>query len=45
MGNDSRGTASMTYLEWRAECELVDRKELTEWQEYCQTLAAEDEDI
>lgn len=45
MGNDSRGATSMTYLEWQAECELVDRKELTEWQEYCQTLEEEDEDI
>jgi len=28
----------MTYLEWQAECEMVDTRELNEWQEYCQTL-------
>lgn len=33
----------MTYQEWQTECGLVDRKELTEWQEYCQTLE-DDED-
>ena len=35
----------MTYLEWQAECGLVDHKELTDWQEYCQTLEDDEDDV
>jgi hypothetical protein len=28
----------MTYLEWQIECEMVDTRELNEWQAYCLTL-------
>jgi len=34
----NKGNRKMTYLEWQAECEMVDTRELNEWQEYCQTL-------